>query len=135
MTNIILSGMLDRHPELKIVSVESGVGWIPFILETLDYELAENAPERFDSLQLKPSEYFKRQLYATFWFERSNGNLPALIAAVGEDNVLFETDFPHPTCLYPNPLGEVADKLAMLTPDVQRKILSDNARQLYRLYP
>ena len=135
VTNIILSGMLDRHPELKMVSVESGVGWIPFILETLDYELAENAPERFDSLQLKPSEYFKRQLYATFWFERSNGNLPALIAAVGEDNVLFETDFPHPTCLYPNPLGEVADKLALLRPEVQRKILSDNARQLYRLYP
>jgi len=111
------------------------VGWIPFILETLDYELAENAPERFDSLELAPSEYFKRQLYATFWFERSNGNLAALIAAVGEDNVLFETDFPHPTCLYPNPLGEVADKLALLTPEVQRKILSDNARQLYRLYP
>ena len=46
VTNIILSGMLDRHPELKMVSVESGVGWIPFILEALDYEMSENAPKQ-----------------------------------------------------------------------------------------
>ena len=44
VVNIICSGMLDRFPELKIVSVESGSGWIPFILEALDYEMAENAP-------------------------------------------------------------------------------------------
>ena len=37
------SGMLDRFPTLKMVSVESGVGWIPFILEALDYEMSENA--------------------------------------------------------------------------------------------
>ena len=46
VTNVILSGMFDRHPDLKMVSVESGVGWIPFILEALDYEMSENAPER-----------------------------------------------------------------------------------------
>ena len=46
VVNIICSGMLDRFPELKIVSVESGTGWIPFILEALDYEMDENAPRR-----------------------------------------------------------------------------------------
>jgi uncharacterized protein len=45
VTNLILSGIFDRHPDLKTVSVESGCGWIPFILETLDYEMAENAPD------------------------------------------------------------------------------------------
>ena len=44
VVNIICSGILERFPELKIVSVESGAGWIPFILEALDYEMAENAP-------------------------------------------------------------------------------------------
>ena len=43
VVNIICSGMLERFPELKIVSVESGAGWIPFILEALDYEMSENA--------------------------------------------------------------------------------------------
>jgi predicted TIM-barrel fold metal-dependent hydrolase len=131
VANIILSGMLDRHPTLKMVSVESGVGWIPFILEALDYEMSENAPKELDRLTMLPSEYFKRNLYATFWFEKNN--VPALIASVGEDNVLFETDFPHPTCLYPKPLDTVAEKMETLTPEVQRKILGENAAKLYRL--
>jgi predicted TIM-barrel fold metal-dependent hydrolase len=131
VTNIILSGMLERHPTMKMVSVESGVGWIPFILEALDYEMSENAPKELDKLSMLPSEYFKRQLYATFWFEKNN--VPALIASVGEDNVLFETDFPHPTCLYPKPLETVADKMSTLTPEVQRKVLGENAAKLYRL--
>jgi predicted TIM-barrel fold metal-dependent hydrolase len=131
VTNIILSGLLDRHPELQMVSVESGVGWIPFILETLDYEMAENAPEQLAALSMKPSEYFRRNLFATFWFEKTN--IPQLIEAVGEDSVLFETDFPHPTCLYPHPLETVAPKMEALTPEVQRKILGGNAARLYRL--
>ena len=125
--------MFDRHPDLKIVSVESGVGWIPFILEALDYEMAENAPEELGSCTKMPSEYFRTNLYATFWFENNRNKLPELIDAVGEDNILFETDFPHPTCLYPEPLDTVAAKMATLTPDVQRKIFGENARKLYRL--
>ena len=131
VTNIILSGMLDRHPELKMVSVESGVGWVPFILEALDYEMSENAPKQLEALEMLPSEYFKRNLYATFWFEKNN--VPALVAAVGEDSILFETDFPHPTCLYPNPLQTVEAKMETLTPEIRRKIFGENARQLYRL--
>jgi predicted TIM-barrel fold metal-dependent hydrolase len=131
VANIILSGMLERHPALQMVSVESGVGWIPFILEALDYEMSENAPRELDKLSMLPSEYFKRQLFATFWFEKNN--VPALIASVGEDSVLFETDFPHPTCLYPKPLDTVAEKMSTLTPEVQRKILGENAAKLYRL--
>jgi uncharacterized protein len=133
VTNLILSGMFDRHPDLKMVSVESGVGWIPFILETLDYEMSENAPEELAELQKMPSEYFRSNLYATFWFENNRNKLPELIDAVGEDSILFETDFPHPTCLYPNPLETVAAKMATLPPETQRKIYGENARKLYRL--
>ena len=131
VTNIILSGMLDRHPALQMVSVESGVGWVPFILEALDYEMSENAPKQLDQLSMLPSEYFKRNLFATFWFEKNN--LPALVESVGEDCILFETDFPHPTCLYPKPLETVAEKMSTLTPTAQRKILGENAAKLYRL--
>ena len=116
MTNLILSGMFDRHPDLKMVSVESGVGWIPFILEALDYEMAENAPQELAQLKKPPSEYFRSNLYATFWFENNRNKLPDLIEAVGEDNILFETDFPHPTCLYPTPLDTVAAKMTTLPP-------------------
>ena len=131
VTNIILSGMLDRHPALKMVSVESGVGWVPFILEALDYEMSENAPKQLERMSMLPSEYFKRNLYATFWFEKNN--LPALIDSVGEDSILFETDFPHPTCLYPKPLDTVAEKMATLSPRCNARSWERTRQKLYRL--
>jgi predicted TIM-barrel fold metal-dependent hydrolase len=133
VTNLILSGMFDRYPTLKMVSVESGVGWIPFILEALDYEMSENAPQELSQMAKLPSEYFKTNLYATFWFENNRNKLPDLIEAVGEDNILFETDFPHPTCLYPSPLQSVEAKMRTLTSEARRKIFGENARKLYRL--
>jgi predicted TIM-barrel fold metal-dependent hydrolase len=133
VTNLILAGIFDRHPDLRCVSVESGVGWIPFILETLDYEMYENAPDDLAKLKKQPSEYFRSNLYATFWFERNGDKLQQLVDAVGEDSILFETDFPHPTCLYPNPLETVAEKMATLTETARLKILGENARALYRL--
>jgi predicted TIM-barrel fold metal-dependent hydrolase len=131
VVNIICSGMLERHPGLQIVSVESGAGWIPFVLEALTYEMAENAPRDFARLSLTPLEYFQRQIYATTWFERAD--LPSLVNRVGEDRIMFETDFPHPTCLYPDPLQNAAANMAALTPSAQEKILSGNARRLYKL--
>ena len=133
VTNLILSGMFDRHPDLQMVSVESGIGWIPFILETLDYEMAENAPEELSKLKKMPSEYFATNLYATFWFEQNGGRLADLVDAVGDDRILFATDFPHPTCLYPGPLTSIAPKMAQLRPESRRRIMGENSRKLYRL--
>ena len=133
VANLIVSGMFDRHPDLQMVSVESGCGWIPFILEALDYEMAENAPADLAKMSKMPSEYFRSNLYATYWFESSKDKLPALIDSVGEDRILFETDFPHPTCLYPSPVERAQEKMQALTPEVRRKILGENARKLYRL--
>ena len=104
LLNSCYSGMFDRHPNLKMVSVESGIGWVPFMLEAMDYELEENAPAHFEKLAKLPSEYFQSNWYATFWFETGRGDLQHLIDAVGEDNIMFETDFPHPTCLHPDPV-------------------------------
>ena len=133
LLNSAYSGMFDRHPELKMVSVESGIGWIPFMLEAMDYELEENAPEHAKKLKKLPSEYFRDNWYATFWFENGRGDLQHLIDTVGEDNIMFETDFPHPTCLYPTPLETVEEKIATLRPETQRKVMGDNAIELYRL--
>jgi predicted TIM-barrel fold metal-dependent hydrolase len=129
MANILMSGILDRHPTIKFVSVESGIGWIPFLLETLEYQLAENAAgTRF---ALTPAEYFARNVYACFWFERKN--IADSVRQIGVDNVMFETDFPHPTCLYPDPLQHAASGLASLDLASRRKILSGNAARLYNI--
>ena len=133
LLNSAYSGMFDRHPDLKMVSVESGIGWIPFMLEAMDYELLENAPEHAKKIQKLPSEYFRDNWYATLWFENGRGNLQQLIDNVGEDNIMFETDWPHPTCLFPSPLAAVEEKIATLRPETQRKVMGDNAIKLYRL--
>lgn len=131
MANIIYSGLLDRWPELKFVSVESGIGWIPFLLEALDYQLIENGPKLANRLKLKPSEYFLRNFYGCFWFEQRN--LQASVAALGADNLMFETDFPHPTCLYPYSANFAAQAMAGFDMATRRKLLSGNAAKLYNI--
>jgi predicted TIM-barrel fold metal-dependent hydrolase len=133
LLNSCYAGIFDRHPNLKMVSVESGIGWIPFMLEAMDYELEENAPEWFDKLQKLPSQYFRDNWYATFWFEKGHGKLQSLIETVGEDNIMFETDFPHPTSLHPDPLAMVSEQIGSLRPETQRKVMGENAAALYRV--
>jgi len=55
----------------------------------------------------------------------------SLIRRVGVDNVMFETDFPHPTCLYPHPLERATEALAALTVEERLKVLSGNAARIY----
>lgn len=131
LANMIYSGVLERFPALRLVSVESGVGWIPSFLEALDYQLHESAPGTIEHLSLLPSDYFRRQVYGCFWFERES--VVHAVDALGADRILFETDYPHPTCLYPDPLAQVAALEPRLGPDTMRKILQDNAAELYRI--
>lgn len=127
LTNLIFSGLLDRFPSLKFVSVESGVGWIPFLIECAEYQMDENG---VTGLDLRPREYFQRQIYASYWFESEIGSA---LAKLGEDNVMFETDFPHPTCLYPAVREKVHETLGGLAPRVQKKILYETAARVYNL--
>lgn len=128
VANLIYSGILDRFKNLKFVSVESGIGWVPFLLAALDYQRDEIAEtKRFEK---KPSEYFRSNFYACFWFEQGK-DTAALARQVGIDNVLFETDFPHPTSLYP--IDNLEARLSDLSAEERAKVLSLNASRLYRI--
>ena len=131
ISNLIVSGLLERFPKLKFVSVESGVGWLPFILEGLDYALRENGQAGRAGLSMTPQEYFRRQIFACFWFESED--VVHTIRRLGVDNCMFETDFPHPTCLHPNPLDHAKPWLLKLTPEERRKVLSLNAANVYNV--
>ncbi|MCE2391151.1 MAG: amidohydrolase [Proteobacteria bacterium] len=139
LADIIFGGVCQRFPELKFVSVESGVGWLQSVLEGFDWQFM-NCQVRRDNpeLELLPSEYFKRQIYGCFWFEQ-RGIEPALTAF--PDNLMWETDFPHPTCQHPGPLNtwatrpaEYAERaLGDVPEETLRKVLHDNAAALYGL--
>jgi predicted TIM-barrel fold metal-dependent hydrolase len=125
--NILTSRFLEKWPDLKIVSVESGAGWVPYLLEALEYMSVESALTYTPS----PSEVFRRQIYACTFFEKRN--LVETVRQVGADNILFESDFPHPACLYPDGLEYLAEAINGLTPEERFKIFSGNAAKLYNI--
>jgi len=133
LCDLLMSGVLARFPEIKFVSVESGIGWVPFVLEALDYQFKGNrVREERPDLKLLPSEYFKRNVYACYWFEQTAPR--HLIDAVGVDNILFETDFPHPTSLYGDDVHRCIETgLASCNEETKRKILWGNAKKLYSI--
>jgi hypothetical protein len=77
----------------------------------------------------RPKEYFVDHIYVTFWFEHAAPQ--KLIEDVGVCNVMVETDFPHPTCLYPDTRARLGSSLVGVSPDVKTRVLRDNAVELY----
>jgi predicted TIM-barrel fold metal-dependent hydrolase len=131
--DLISSGALVRFPDLKFVSVESGIGWIPFTLEAADWSwLGSARPGRVPQPDdLLPSDLFKRQVYCTYWFEHVAPT--HLLDVIPIDNILFETDFPHTTCLYGNVWETIDRGLANATPEAREKILWGNAARIYKI--
>lgn len=138
ISEVIMTGTCDRFPRLKFVSVESGFGYVPFLLEALDWQFCNSAARALHPTMLLPSEYFRRQMYATFWFESGVDRQIDLYP----DNVMFESDFPHPTSLSPGP-GSIANSpaetivanLSRLDDATRRKVLHTTASAVYRLSP
>jgi predicted TIM-barrel fold metal-dependent hydrolase len=136
ITDLIFGGVCHRFPDLKLVSVESGVGWIPAAMETFDWQWRNGGVrDEHPEYDLLPSEYFRRQIFGCFWFERQ-GALDAI--AQYPENILFESDYPHPTCQHPGPRtpGQrprdyAQELLGSLPDDVVRKVLHDNAAAVY----
>jgi predicted TIM-barrel fold metal-dependent hydrolase len=138
IADLIFAGICHRFPKLKFVSVESGASWVIFAVEAFDWQWCNNGvTTEHPEYDLLPSEYFRRQIYACFWFEEL-GVQRAI--ELFPDNLLFETDFPHPTSMSPGPKStagpprEYAEKaLGGLPEHAIRKVVQDNARKLYSL--
>ena len=137
IVEVLISGICDRFPSLNFVSVESGFGYVPYLVQALDWQWLNNGAAAAHPDRLMPSEYFKRQVYTTFWFEG-----PTVTRFVEDyvDNIMFESDFPHPTSLAPGPVSHtdspdkvIEANLSELSDDVLTKILSTNAARLYNI--
>ena len=139
ISQIVCGGICHRFPKLNFVSVESGVGWLPFLMASLDYQwkncgVAREHPE----YKLLPSEFIKRQVYGSFWFEVDT--MRSAIDLIGADNILYETDFPHPTSMSPGPATSAIrpdDFIELAFKGVSKentaKILHGNAARIYHL--
>jgi predicted TIM-barrel fold metal-dependent hydrolase len=129
--NLILGGMLERYPKLNFVMVESGAGWIPFVIQGLEHNWREMlTPGQRAKFRREPKQMFMDQIYCSYWFENRNCIDPFL-REFGSNNLMFETDFPHPTSLYPDIRQKAVETLGHHPVETQRKVLYQNAERVY----
>ncbi|HSQ96999.1 MAG TPA: amidohydrolase family protein [Croceibacterium sp.] len=130
-------GILERHPKLKIVIAESGVGWVPWVVEELDYRYWRlwECKEFWDDKggiphKMKPSEVFQRQVYGTF---QQSPTAMRLLEFWGPENLLWASDYPHPDSIWPNSVRTIGETMGHMDPNDVRKLVGGNAARLYGL--
>jgi predicted TIM-barrel fold metal-dependent hydrolase len=131
MGDLAIGGVLARHPELEVVFLESGIGWVRWYADRLD-EAWESVrgPGVLDRTELPPTDYlFSGNCY--FSCEPDEPDLPHLVRSVGEDRVVFASDYPHFDCKFPHSVDAIVD--AGISEGVLAKVLRDNPTRLYGL--
>ena len=127
--NLLMSGMLDRHRDLTFVCAETGLGWVPYLQEMCDYEWGRCQLWKH-GMPRKPSEIFRAQCYVDFWYEKQGLKY---LDAIGADRVMWESDFPHPTSIWPDSQKWIDASLEGVSAADRRKILVENPMRVYKL--
>lgn len=132
MGDLVFGGVMERYPGVRFAFLEAGIGWIPWYVDRLDQAHESlDPPAGLDPLPRAPSEYL---LGGSCYFscEPDEVNLSPMIDAVGEDQVLFASDYPHFDCKHPDAVTTIA-ATAALSERAMTKITATNAARLYRL--
>jgi predicted TIM-barrel fold metal-dependent hydrolase len=129
MTRMVFGGVFERFPRLKVVSAENDVGWIPNWVHRLDHVYSKMGNPR-PRLPLKPSEYVRRNICATFQDDPLG---PGTWKFFGEENYMWASDFPHADSTFPQSVKTIGDNFAGVPEEVREKIVFGNANRLYGL--
>jgi predicted TIM-barrel fold metal-dependent hydrolase len=129
LASVILSGVCERHPRLRLVLGESGIGWLPYMLERLDDTYEERLADDL-RLPIPPSAYFKRQIYATF---QKDAHGVRAMAEIAPDNVMWGSDYPHRDGTWPFSRKAIEEQFRGVAGEIQRGMLWENVRRVYRL--
>ncbi len=126
---LIVGGVLERFPRLKIVSVENDVGWMPHVMSRMDHSWGGSA-NGWAGVPRKPSDYFRRQIYGTF---QDDYSAPATVGVFGAENYMWASDYPHADSTWPDSRKWIDEHLTKLPEEVTNKIVFENAVKLYRM--
>jgi predicted TIM-barrel fold metal-dependent hydrolase len=129
--SMITHGVFERFPRLRCAYMEAGCGWLPSWLHRIDEHLELAGGNEFPELTMSATEYFQRNCWISA--EADDAYVSDVIRWLGDDHIVFETDFPHPDSKYPYATQHFLDlRPDLITEDSKRKILWDNAVDLYR---
>lgn len=131
LASMIFFGVLERHPTLKLVLAESGIGWLPYFVARMDDQFEKHCvPYGDECIQTRPSEQWARQVYATFEEEPLG---PTLIPLLGHDHFMWACDYPHPDSTWPNSRHAIEESLGGLGEEAVRKVTAETCQRLYGL--
>ena len=129
LVNLLISKILMRFPDLKVVLAESGLGWGAYLLEYTDYQAkGDQLPQ--NGYDLMPSEMFRQNCYLVGWYDRASLRVRRFI---GAENILWSSQFPLATSTWPNTKEALARSFEGVDETERRRILWDNAAELYKI--
>jgi len=126
--DLVNTPIFTKFPNLKVAMSEGGIGWIPYILERCDYTWERHRWYTGMENSTKPSEQFREHIYGCFIADDAG---LANLDLIGEDNVMFEGDYPHSDCNWPHARKMLAESLVHLSDETARKVAEDNARRIF----
>ena len=147
----MFSGVFQRHPNLRLCLSEGGIGWIPFLVERADFVFDRHQWTSTANFQLdpvtgtlsaeardapvelrRPSQVFRDHVFGCFIDDIHGSNN---LEAIGVDNVMIETDYPHLDTTWPHSLEMAHKRLSGSPEDVQYQVLRGNAERVFRFAP
>ncbi len=129
LTSVIVGGVLERFPKLRLAFLEGGVGWVPFWMDRMDEEVEKRGAAEAPYLTQRPSEYVKSGRIF-FGVECEEHTIPDAVRWGLADTLLYSSDYPHWDGDWPHTVAAVRER-DDLSEDVKRKMLHDNAVRFY----
>ena len=132
MLSMIVQGVYERFPKLRCAYMEAGCGWVPSWLHRIDEQLEMAGAKEFPELSMTATDYWKRNCWTSTECEEKY--VTDVIRWLGDERIVYESDFPHPDSKYPHSTRTFLELIPdQLSDESKRKILWDNAIDLYRL--
>jgi len=128
--SLLAGTVLERYPNIRVAFAESGIGWLPYALDRMDFLYDELNSYRSFGLKMKPSEYWRRQCRASFQYERVGSKL---VDMIGAETLMWGSDFPHGDGVWPESGKYIEEQFGYLPENKKRMITCDNAVEFYRL--
>jgi predicted TIM-barrel fold metal-dependent hydrolase len=126
--DLVFSKLLQRFPGTKISLAEGGTGWVPWLLERLDYTWDRHRHYSDIPQDVKPSEVFQKNIWVCHIEDRTGVELRA---EIGIDKIMWECDYPHSDSLWPESQESLLHTLADVPPVEVQAMVEDNARRLF----
>jgi predicted TIM-barrel fold metal-dependent hydrolase len=129
MMSLIWYGIFEHFPRLRVVHVEADAGWVPYLLQRMEQHWEFSGNAEHPDLRLRPTEYFKRNVFVACRGDEMT--LASVVQLAGDDNIVFNTDYPHPDGTWPWGMERLGEQ--PIDEASKRKILWDNAARAFHL--